>query len=40
MQDPEASRIREVWASNLDQEMIAIRDIIERYPYIAMVTIF
>ena len=39
MQDPaqEMQRIREVWASNLDQEMIAIREIIERYPFIAMV---
>ncbi len=29
--------IREVWAANLEQEMAVIRDILEEYPYIAMV---
>lgn len=29
--------IRDVWASNLDEEMANIRDIVEEYPYIAMV---
>ncbi|TFK69540.1 CAF1-domain-containing protein [Pluteus cervinus] len=34
------ARIREVWAPNLDAEMRNIRDIIEKYPYIAMDTEF
>ena len=33
------SRIREVWAPNLEAEMRNIRDIIEKYPYIAMVSV-
>ena len=31
------SRIREVWAPNLEAEMRNIRDAIEKYPYVAMV---
>jgi len=31
--------IREVWGDNLEDEMAAIRDIIENYPYIAMVSL-
>ena len=31
------SRIRDVWAPNLETEMANIRDLIEQYPYIAMV---
>ncbi|QRV85997.1 CCR4-Not complex component, Not1 [Ceratobasidium sp. AG-Ba] len=33
-------RIREVWATNLDQEMHAIRSLVEQYPYISMDTEF
>jgi hypothetical protein len=32
--------IREVWADNLEEEMAHIRDVVEDYPYIAMVRIF
>lgn len=31
------SRIREVWAPNLEAEMRNIREAIEKYPYVAMV---
>ncbi|KAL0961377.1 hypothetical protein HGRIS_006331 [Hohenbuehelia grisea] len=34
------ARIKDVWAPNLDQEMRTIRDVIEKYPYIAMDTEF
>jgi hypothetical protein len=30
--------IREVWASNLDQEMKNIREVVEKYPFVAMVS--
>lgn len=29
--------IREVWAENLDQEMALLRDLVDQYPYLAMV---
>ena len=31
------SRIRDVWRSNLAQEMAILRDLVEKYPYISMV---
>lgn len=31
------SRIREVWAPNLDAEMRNIRNLIDQYPFIAVV---
>lgn len=29
--------IREVWAENLDREMALLRDLVDQYPYLAMV---
>lgn len=34
---PEVKFIREVWAENLDEEMSHLRDLVEEYPYLAMV---
>lgn len=31
-------RIREVWKHNLEEEMAVLRDIVDKYPYIAMVS--
>lgn len=39
-QSPPMSRIREVWAPNLQVEMRNIREAIEKYPYVAMVYIY
>lgn len=33
----ERAIIREVWAENLDQEMALLRDLVDQYPYLAMV---
>jgi hypothetical protein len=35
--DGKTIEIRDVWASNLAEEMANIREIIEDYPYVAMV---
>ena len=34
---PEVKFIREVWAENLEEEMSHLRDLVEEYPYLAMV---
>jgi CCR4-NOT transcription complex subunit 7/8 len=35
--DGKSIEIREVWASNLEEEMEIIQEILEKYPYVAMV---
>jgi len=37
---PEVKFIREVWAENLEEEMSHLRDLVEEYPYLAMVRCF
>jgi hypothetical protein len=34
---PGGDQIRDVWASNLDQEMAQVRNLITQYPYVSMV---
>jgi hypothetical protein len=34
----DAKYIKEVWAENLEEEMAYLRDLVEEYPYIAMVS--
>lgn len=36
--DGKTIEIRNVWASNLEEEMGNIREILEKYPYVAMVS--
>jgi len=36
-EDGKRFEIREVWAFNLDEEMKNIREVLEKYPYVAMV---
>ena len=38
--DGKTIEIRDVWAHNLEEELENIRDIIEKYPYVAMVRYF
>lgn len=33
----DAKYIKEVWAENLEEEMAYLRDLVEDYPYLAMV---
>lgn len=33
----DAKYIKEVWAENLEEEMAHLRDLVEEYPYLAMV---
>lgn len=35
----DAKYIKEVWAENLEEEMAYLRDLVEEYPYLAMVII-
>ncbi|KAK0386342.1 hypothetical protein NLU13_6179 [Sarocladium strictum] len=37
---PNKGRIREVWKHNLQEEMAVLRDVVEKYPYVAMDTEF
>ena len=39
-QDGRTVEIRDVWASNLDEEMKRIRELLEKYPYVSMDTEF
>ena len=34
---PGGDQIRDVWASNLEQEMAQVRNLVTQYPYVSMV---
>lgn len=34
-----AGRIREVWANNLEQEMVLLRQLVQKYPYVSMASL-
>ena len=36
--DGRTVEIRDVWAENLEEEMENIREVIQKYPYVAMVS--
>jgi hypothetical protein len=38
--DGRSIEIRDVWAANLEEEFAKIRELVEKYPYVAMVFLF
>ena len=40
MHASDSKYIKEVWAENLEEEMGYLRDLVEEYPYLAMVCIY
>jgi hypothetical protein len=38
-QQQQVGHIKEVWASTLETEMAAIRDLVEEYPFVSMVRV-
>lgn len=40
MQHQESTEIRDVWQSNLEDEFTAIREVVIKFPYIAMVCVY
>ena len=38
LRTPPTSRIRDVWQSNLEEEMISLRSLVDRFPYISVVS--
>lgn len=39
LRTPPTSRIRDVWRGNLEEEMASLRSLIDRYPYISVVSL-